>query len=200
MPEVRPYLAETIEHVMFAYEKSRLDLKAAHKDTWFGRLWNVLNPLLLGMVYWLLVQVIFSGGGDDPYRTLAQILGGLFLFSFPSGALSLGARSIVSGGTFVLNARIPRLILPIGSTISAFLNFVPSLLIYALIHVVAGLPIAHSCLGTPDPRLALCDLAGVGNHICNPQCVLPGCGCVSPIRDPHLDVSDADHLSLHVLP
>jgi teichoic acid transport system permease protein len=161
MPEVRPYLAETIEHVMFAYEKSRLDLKAAHKDTWFGRLWNVLNPLLLGMVYWLLVQVIFSGGGDDPYRTLAQILGGLFLFSFPSGALSLGARSIVSGGTFVLNTRIPRLILPIGSTISAFLNFVPSLLIYALIHVVAGLPIGPQLLWVL-PILALLCVISLG--------------------------------------
>lgn len=146
MPDIWPYLAETVNHIVFAYEKSRLDLKATHKDTWFGRLWNVLNPLLLGLVYWLLVEVIFGGGGDDPQKTLAQILSGLFLFSFPSGAMSLGARSVVSGGTFVLNTRIPRLILPIGSTISAFLNFIPSVLIYALMHIVAGLPIGLQLL------------------------------------------------------
>ena len=146
MPEIRPYLADTIQHVSFAYQKSRLDLKATHKDTWFGRLWNVLNPLLLGLVYWLLVQVIFGGGGSDPYETLAMILGGLFLFSLPSGALTLGAKSIVGGGTFVLNTRLPRLLLPIGSTISAFLNFAPSMIVYAMIHVVAGLPIGPQLL------------------------------------------------------
>ena len=156
MPPVRPYLADTLAHVTFAYEKSRLDLKAAHKDTWFGRLWNVLNPLLLGFVYWLLVDVIFKGGGDDPWETLAQILGGLFFFSFPSGALSLGARSIVGGGTFVFNTRIPRLILPIGSTISAFLNFMPSMAVYAVIHLAAGLPLGMQLFWMIPILLLLC--------------------------------------------
>lgn len=146
MPPVKPYLAETFTHLQFAYEKARLDLKAAHRDTWFGRLWNILNPMLLGLVYWLLVVVIFKGGGDSPMRVLAQILGGLFLFSLPSGALSLGARSIVGGGTFVLNTRIPRLILPIGALISATLNFLPSLGVYAIIHVIAGFPIGLQLL------------------------------------------------------
>ena len=124
MPPVRPYLRETLSHLQFAYEKARLDLKAAHKDTWFGRLWNIMNPLLLGVVYWLLVIVIFGRGGDPASQmdVLAQILGGLFLFALPGGALSLGAKSVVGGGTFVLNTRIPRLILPIGSLITAFLN------------------------------------------------------------------------------
>jgi teichoic acid transport system permease protein len=161
MPKVRPYLAETVKHVMFAYEKSRLDLKAAQKDTWFGQSWNVLNPLLLGLTYWLLVQVIFSRGGNDPYETLAQILGGLFLFGLPSGALNLGVRSVVSSGTFVLNTRLPRLILPIGATISAFLNFVPSLFVYALIHLAAGLPIGLQLLWVV-PILALLSVASLG--------------------------------------
>ena len=141
MPPVKPYLAETFAHLTFAYEKSRLDLKAAHKDTWFGRLWNVLNPMLLGAVYWLLVDVIFNRGGDEPLKILAQILGGLFLFQLPAASLNLGAKSIVGGGTFVLNTRIPRLILPIGSTISAFLMFAPSIIVYTGIHLIAGLPV-----------------------------------------------------------
>lgn len=149
MPPVQPYLAETFAHLMFAYEKSRLDLKALHKDTWFGRLWNILNPMLLGLVYWLLVQVIFRSGGPDPWKILAQILGGLFLFGLPAAALNLGARSIVGGGTFVLNTRIPRLILPIGATISSFLMFAPSLVVYVPIHVFAGLPVSLALLWMP---------------------------------------------------
>lgn len=164
MPPLVPYLKDTAAHVLFAYEKARLDLKAAHKDTWFGRLWNVLNPMLLGLVYWLLVSVIFGQGGssfDDQLKTLALILGGLFLFGLPSGAMNLGARSIVSGGTFVLNTRIPRLILPIGSLISAVLNFLPSLGVYAIIHVIAGNPIGPELLWT-IPLLLLLTVVSFG--------------------------------------
>lgn len=161
MLPVGPYLSDTFAHLQFAYQKARLDLKGAHKDTWFGRLWNVLNPLLLGMVYWLLVMVIFNSGGESPMQVLAQILGGLFLFGLPSAALALGARSIVGGGTFVLNTRIPRLILPIGSVISSFLMFLPSLAVYAIFHVLAGFPIGPHLLWA-IPLIALLLLLSLG--------------------------------------
>lgn len=150
MPPIGPYLRETISRTVFAYEKSRLDLRAIHKDTWFGRLWSVLNPLMLGLVYWLLVEVIFATGGDgSSLAVLAQILGGLFVFALPSASLSLGALSIVGGGTFVFNTRLPRLILPIGSVISALLMFAPSMAVYAVIHLAAGLPIGTQLLWVP---------------------------------------------------
>lgn len=161
-PPIRPYLAETLSRVVFAYEKSRLDLKALHKDTWFGRLWNILNPLLLGLVYWLLVEVIFGrGSSGDSFKVLAQILGGLFIFALPSAALNLGARSIVGGGTFVLNTRLPRLILPIGSTISSFLMFAPSMVVYAVFHLMAGLPVGPQLLWIV-PIIALLTLLSLG--------------------------------------
>jgi teichoic acid transport system permease protein len=150
MPPIRPYLADTLSHINFAYEKSKLDLRAANKNTWFGRLWNVLNPLLLGVVYWLLVIVIFGNQENlfdrDSMKVLTQILGGLFLFALPSGSLSLGARSIVGGGTFVMNTRLPRMILPIGAVISAFLTFLPSLGVYAVFHLISGYPIGWQLL------------------------------------------------------
>lgn len=145
MPPILPYLADTLSHVQFAYEKARLDLRGANKDTWFGRLWNILNPLLLGSVYFLLVVVIFGGGGDifdkQGLQTFTQIVGGLFLFSLLSASLTQGARSIIGGGTFVLNTRLPRMILPIGAVISAFLAFVPSMVVYAVFHLIADFPI-----------------------------------------------------------
>lgn len=150
IPPVWPYLRETFSHLHFAYQKAKLDLRAAHKDTWFGRLWNILNPLLLGVVYWLLVIVIFGGNesifGRESLRTLTQILGGLFLYRLPSSSLALGARSIVGGGTFVLNTRLPRMLLPIGSVMSAFLGFAPSLGVYAVFHLAAGYEIGFHLL------------------------------------------------------
>ena len=165
LPAIGPYLAETMSHLQFAYEKARLDLRGAHKDTWFGRLWNVLNPLLLGAVYFLLVVVIFGDGGsildEVALQTFTQIIGGLFLFTLFSASLSLGARSIVGGGTFVLNTRLPRLILPIGAVISAFLTFVPSLFVYSAFHLMAGYDIGFHLLWA-IPIIAILVLISLG--------------------------------------
>jgi teichoic acid transport system permease protein len=166
VPPIRDYLVDTWDHLTFANEKAKLDLQAAHKNTWFGRLWNVLNPLLLGVVYWLLVIVIFgSGEGGIADRSgmqvLAQILGGLFLFQLPSASLALGSRSIIGGGSFVLNTRLPRLLLPISAVISAFRVFFPSLGVYAVIHVIAGDPIGFHLLWA-IPLVAILTVISLG--------------------------------------
>lgn len=165
LPPIGPYLSETLSHLQFAYQKARLDLRAAHKDTWFGRLWNVLNPLLLGFVYWLLVVVIFGSGGNifgrEGLRTLTQIIGGLFLFGLPSASLALGSKSIVSGGSFVLNTRLPRMLLPIGSVISSFLSFAPSMIIYAIFHLAAGYEVGFQLLWTL-PLVAILVVTSLG--------------------------------------
>ena len=141
MPPMKPYLEDTFAHLRFAYEKARLDIQAANKNTWFGQLWNILNPLFLAMIYWLLVVVIFGSGGSifdkEGLRILTQIVGGLFLFGLPSSGIALGARSIIQGGTFVLNTRLPRLILPVSAVISSFLVFLPSMLVYVGFHALA---------------------------------------------------------------
>ena len=161
IPPIGPYLSDTASHLQFAFEKARLDRRGTHKDTWFGRLWNVLNPMLLGLVYWLLVIVIFDRGGDSGLAVLAQILAGLFLYQLPSGSLSLGARSIVGGGSFILNTRLPRMILPISAVISAFLNFVPSLLILAVFQVIAEFPITWNLLWVA-PIIAVLTILSLG--------------------------------------
>jgi ABC-type polysaccharide/polyol phosphate export permease len=148
-PPIRPYLERTYHHLDFAVQKAKFDLKAAHKATWLGRLWNVLNPMLLGLVYWLLVDVIFSAAGDaGGFEVLAAILAGLFLFQLPSSSLSLGARSIVGGGGFILNTRLPRLLLPMGAVLFAVRTFLPSMLVYAVFQVLAGFPITWQLLWT----------------------------------------------------
>ena len=64
MPDVGQYISETVTHLRFAFEKAKLDLRATNKNTWLGQLWNVMNPLLLSLVYWLLIVVILGSGGN----------------------------------------------------------------------------------------------------------------------------------------
>ena len=149
-PSIGAYLQETVSHLSFAIAKAKLDLRAVNRNTWLGQLWNILNPLLLSLVYWLLVVVILGSGGSifslEGIKTLTQIVAGLFLFRFISIGLMTGAKSIVSGGAFVLNTRLPRIILPLSSVYSAFLSFLPSMFLYAIFHLVSQYPITPELL------------------------------------------------------
>ena len=58
LPPLGPYISEFWRRRRFAYELSRTTQKADHFNTTLGAAWLVLNPLLLGMVYFLLVSVL----------------------------------------------------------------------------------------------------------------------------------------------
>ena len=61
LPPLRPYVRELWRRREFAFELARTKLRAQHFDTAFGQLWLVLNPLLLGGVYFLLVDILRRG-------------------------------------------------------------------------------------------------------------------------------------------
>ncbi len=61
LPPLKEYFKELWRRREFAIEMSRATLRAQNSDTVFGVLWNVLNPLLLAAVYYVLV-VVLSGG------------------------------------------------------------------------------------------------------------------------------------------
>jgi teichoic acid transport system permease protein len=122
----------------FAFGLARMDLKSQYFNTAFGQLWLVLNPLLLAFVYFLLVEIV--GRGDRGVDFLAHLMGALFAFRFVSMSVNQGARSVVGGGRLILNTAFPRMLLPLSSVVTAFVRFLPTLAVYAVVHVVAGLP------------------------------------------------------------
>jgi teichoic acid transport system permease protein len=138
LPNLRIYVRELWRRRQFAYELSSSSLRSAHFDTAFGQLWLVLNPLLLGMVYFVLVNILSSNAKGASF--LAHLLSGLFAFYFVAGAIQTGARSVVGGGKLILNTAFPRVLLPLSSTLTAFMKFVPTFVVYAVIHIAAGLP------------------------------------------------------------
>src|SRR3712207_5440560 len=61
LPKLGPYLREVWRRREFAAELSRTKLRSQHFNTVFGQLWLVLNPLLLGLVYFILVDILQRG-------------------------------------------------------------------------------------------------------------------------------------------
>ena len=144
LPKMRPYFRELWRRKAFAFELSHTEMHAANTDTFFGQAWLVINPLLLASVYFVLVEII--GGKSQPPTFFAHLTSGIFLFYFVSGSMLSGASSVVSGGRLIMNTSFPKMLLPISATYTAFRRFLPTLAVYAVLHVLAGLPIGFHLL------------------------------------------------------
>jgi teichoic acid transport system permease protein len=144
LPPLRPYLREAWRRRAFAFELSRTKLRAQHFNTVFGQLWLVLNPLLLALVYFVLVDILRGGSTREGF--FAHLVAGIFAYHLVSDAVRQGTRSVVSGGRLILNSAFPRVLLPIGSVISAVKRFIPCVVIYIPLHVASGLPVDWNLL------------------------------------------------------
>jgi teichoic acid transport system permease protein len=159
LPPMRQYLREAWRRRQFARELSRTQLRAQHFNTALGQLWLVLNPLLLTLIYFILVDILRHGTRGPEF--FAHLMVGLFAFQFFSQSVQQGAKSVVSGGKLVLNTAFPRVLLPLSSVQSAFIRFLPTLAIYAVVHVATGLPIGPELLWA-IPVFALLALFAAG--------------------------------------
>lgn len=135
LPRLVPYFRDLWSRRQFAAELSRATMRAAHSTTFFGQLWLVINPLLLAAVYYILVNILTSRGGLDYF---VHLVGGLFFFYFISGCLSTGASSVTSSGKLITTMAFPRLLMPLSAVRTAFFRFLPTLLVYVVIHALAS--------------------------------------------------------------
>lgn len=164
LPPMRNYIRALWARRQFAAELSRSGIRAAHNDTVFGRLWLVINPLLLACVYFLLVDILSGQKKGADY--FAHLLAGLFAFYFVSGCITTGAASVVGGGKLIMNTAFPRLLLPFSAVRTAFYRFMPTMIVYAVLHVISGRPIsAVLLLAVPAFVLIGFFAAGVGAFV-----------------------------------
>ena len=137
LPPVGAYMREFWSRKRFSLELARFADKAEYLESNLGKVWLVLNPLLLAFVYFLLVTVL-RGGSDKAhgFTTLAHILIGLFTFYFAQNVISDGAQSITSGGRLILNQAFPRTLLPLSSAIRSFWQYIPTIPVYIVVVVI----------------------------------------------------------------
>ncbi len=136
LPPLIPYLKEFWTRRVFATELARFSDKAEYLDSRLGKVWLVLNPLLLGLIYYLVVEIIRPGGGLPGLTRLDHLLIGLFTFYFAQNCVTAGALSITAGGRLILNQAFPRARLPFSCTIQAFQQYLPTIPVYIFVLVV----------------------------------------------------------------
>jgi teichoic acid transport system permease protein len=150
LPALRPYFKALWQRREFAAEMSRTNIRAANTNTFFGQIWLVLNPLLLAAVYYLLTDIIAGGGSKiGAAERFAHMCGGLFAFYYFSGAMTAGAASVVGGGKLLMNQSFPRMLLPLSAVRTAFFRFLPTLVVYLVIHLLMRQPLKWPMLLAP---------------------------------------------------
>ena len=122
------YVSELWRRRDFVWFFARGNIKARNASTFLGLVWWVLNPLLLGLVYFFIFGLIFPSERD-----IAYLLSGMFVFHYTSQSLSGGAASILSNSKLLVNIRFPRLILPIAFLLESTFGFLASLVVFYVI-------------------------------------------------------------------
>jgi ABC-type polysaccharide/polyol phosphate export permease len=105
------------------------DLKARYKNSIFGVLWSLLNPLAMMLVFTLLFTVM----GNDSTRDYAIfVLVGLIPWNFFSGSMISGTTSVTSNSTLVKKVYFPRELLPFSSILANLVNFAIAFLVLVI--------------------------------------------------------------------
>ena len=110
------------------------NLRSRNASTTLGLFWWVLNPILMGTVYFLVFGVILNISRDFAY-----LLSGIFVFYYTTTSMTTGANSIIQNRAILVNLHFPRLIMPITAVIEAGVGFLVSIpALYLIIGPVQG--------------------------------------------------------------
>lgn len=123
------------------------DLKSRYKNSVLGILWSFLNPLLMMTVYTVLFTILISNDNIQKYPVF--ILVALLPWNFFSSALITGTVSITQNGHLLKKVYFPRLLLPLTALVSAFVNYLLSLIILVIFLFVFKIGITIYALWVP---------------------------------------------------
>ena len=78
-----------------------------------------------------------------------HLIWSVFFFQYTSKSLRQGAQSILGNKQMVLNTAFPRAVFPIVAVLVAFLDFLPTLFVYFIIHAALGFGFGLSFIYLP---------------------------------------------------
>lgn len=141
------------------------DIQARYKQTVFGVLWAVVQPIFMMLV----MTFVFGKGLRLEHSTIPGIpyalsfLAAQIVWSFFANGLTSTAGSVTSNAEIIRKIYFPRLIVPIAGLGTAIVDFLIALIVFAVIVIVVGPPVTATLLLLPLVFLSMLLAAfGVG--------------------------------------
>lgn len=113
------------------------DFKLRFFGSALGYLWQLMRPLLLFSVIYVVFAEILKVGGDEPMFGVAMLLG-VVIFQFFTDSTSAAVQSIVMRENLVRKIDFPRMAVPTACVIEALMNFLLNLIPVFVFLMIAG--------------------------------------------------------------
>jgi lipopolysaccharide transport system permease protein len=124
-----PDLVEAWHHRQLAWMLAKRNIKVRYKQTVLGSTWIIIQPLLLSGMLTLVLGVFLSvPSGGLPYALFA-LTGTAFWSAFSRGITETSI-SLATSGNIILKVYFPRILIPVATTLTVVLDFLP---IYAVV-------------------------------------------------------------------
>ncbi|MCU6760812.1 Polysialic acid transport protein kpsM [uncultured Roseburia sp.] len=109
------------------------EIKRKYSRSKLGILWSVLNPLLSMAVLSMIFSTMFSRSIENyPIYYLT----GYTIWNLFTNATNTAMTSLVDNKTLLLQVKLPKVIFPVARVYTAFVNFLYSLIAYAIMLIV----------------------------------------------------------------
>ena len=115
----------------------RKEVQVRYRGSVLGWLWSYVKPTAQFIVYFLALGIFLRLNGALEYYPI-YLFSGLIVINFFTEAFSNGTRAIVDNGPLIKKIFLPREMFPVSSTIVAFVNFLPQLLVTLVVCLVVG--------------------------------------------------------------
>jgi ABC-2 type transport system permease protein len=113
------------------------DFKLRFFGSALGYLWQLMRPLMLFGVLYVVFSVFLDFGGPEKYYPVALLLG-IVLFTFLSEATAGSVRSLVLRENLVRKIEFPRLAVPLATVLTALFNLTLNLIPVLVFLLAAG--------------------------------------------------------------
>jgi teichoic acid transport system permease protein len=141
-PRLHDYVRELWNRRPFMAALAKAEVRGPNSNTFLGEVWGVLDPLFQAGIYLLLILILRGGkGGTTAAETASLVVFCVFMFTLTRSALMGGGQSILKSKNLVLNSTFPLAILPLTAIYVGVLEFLPSMAVYAVIHLALQRPI-----------------------------------------------------------
>lgn len=129
-------------------ELVRSDFKLRYQGSVLGYVWSLLRPLVMFGVLYIVFTKVIKVGGDIPYYP-SYLLLGLVMWAFFVEATMSGMNSIVGRSDLIRKVNIPKYIIVMSTTASAFVNFSINMIVVFIFMGVGQVPLRWTVLLVP---------------------------------------------------
>ena len=122
------------------------NLKVRYRNSVFGVLWSLLNPLLMTLVFTMVFTVMIR---SDIYQFPVFFMCGFLSWVFFATSLTAATGSIVNNAGLIKKVYFPREILPIVEVLSNLVNFLLALIVLFAMLFIFGFGLKPAVLMLP---------------------------------------------------